>query len=85
MNRHVKRGTYTTLSPEKLIKEPVLFSLRNFIVVRSLSVQMDSSTSLSLEGEDMRGKTYSAKVCSAADLGICDEDSIMIEQIGEPT
>lgn len=85
MNRHVQRGTYEILSPEKLIKEPVLFSLRNFIVVRSLSVQMDSSTSLSLEGEEMRGKTYSAKVCSAAALGIYNKDSIMIEQTGEPT
>jgi len=70
MNRHVQGGTYAVLSPEKLIKEPIVFSLRKFIVVRSLSVQTNSSTSLSLEGEEMRGKTYSAKVCSAAALGL---------------
>jgi len=85
MNRHVQGGTYAILSPEKLIREPIVFSLRNFIVVRSLSVQMDSSTSFSLEDEEMRGKTYSAKVCSAVALGIYNENSIMIEQNRELT
>jgi len=84
MNRHVQGGTYAILSPEKLIREPIVFSLRNFIVVRSLSVQMGSSTSFSLEDEEMRGKTYSAKVCSAVALGIY-ENSNMIEQNRELT
>jgi hypothetical protein len=80
MNRRVQGGTYAVLSPEKPIKEPIVFSLRNVIVVRSLSVQIDSSTSLSLDSEEMRGKTYSAKVCSAAALGTYYENSLMIEQ-----
>jgi len=84
MNRHVQGGTYAILSPEKLIREPIVFSLRNFIVVRSLSVQMGSSTSFSLEDEEMRGKTYSANVCSAVALGIY-ENSNMIEQNRELT
>ena len=78
-------GTNAILSPEKLIREPIVFSLINFIVVRSLSVQLDSSTSLSLEDKEMRGKTYSAKVCSAAALRLYNENSIRIEQNRELT
>jgi len=66
----MRGGTCAILSPEKLIRELIVFSLRNFIVVRSLSVQMVSSISFSLKDEGMRGKMYSAKACSAAALGI---------------
>lgn len=85
MNRHMHGGTYAILSPEKLTREPIVFSLINFIVVRSLSVQLDSSTSLSLEDKEIRGKTYSAKVCSAAGLRLYNENCIMIEQNRELT
>ena len=71
--------TCVILSPEKLIRVPIPFSLRNFIVVRSRSVQMGSSISGSLADEEMRGKTYSAKELSAATLDTvrgCTQDYV---------
>ncbi len=67
-NSRVLGCTCVILSPEKLIRELLHLSLRNFIVVRSLSVQMGSSISVSLADDAMRGKTYSAKEFSAATL-----------------
>lgn len=69
-NNRILRDTCAILRPEKLIRELMVLSLRNFIVVSSLSVQIDSSISFSLGYEEMSGKTYSAKECSAAALQI---------------
>jgi hypothetical protein len=70
MNSKELGYTCVILSPEKLIRELIALSLINFIVVRSLSVQVDSSTSFSLTYKGIRGKTCSAKACSAATLRI---------------
>ncbi len=70
MNNKLLSSTCAILRPEKLIRELIALSLRNFIVVSSLSVQVDSSISFSLKYEEMSGKTYSAKACSAVALGI---------------
>jgi len=77
MNNNVLGDTCVSLSPEKLIRELMVLSLRNFIVVRSLSVQVNSSISFSLEYEGMRGKMYSAKARSAAVLDIQCKRSLM--------
>lgn len=70
MNDNVLDSTCAILRPEKLIRELIVLSLRNFIVVSSLSVQVDSSISLSFRDEEISGKTYSAKACSAVALEI---------------
>jgi hypothetical protein len=70
MNNEVLGSTCVVLRPEKLIRKPIVLSLRNFIVVSSLSVHVDSSMSFSLRYDEIRGKTYSAKACSAVALGI---------------
>lgn len=70
MNNEVLGSTCAVLRPEKLIRKPTVLSLRNFIVVSSLSVQVDSSISFSLRYEEIRGKTYSAKAYSAVALEI---------------
>lgn len=78
MSSKVFGCTCMILSPEKLIRELMVLSLRNFIVVRSLSVQVDSSISVKYEG--MRGKMYSAKACSAAALRILYKGSLITMQ-----
>ena len=69
-NNTVLCDTYAILRPEKLIRELIVLSLRDFIVVSNLSVQVDSSISFSLRHEEISGKTYSAKACSAVALEI---------------
>jgi len=55
-NSRVLDCTCAILRPEKLIRELIHLSLRNFIVVRSLSVQMGSSISGSFIDDARRGK-----------------------------